>query len=265
MPYSLRKRSIALAAGLTTLLAAQAVAQEVVPRQTDRVTQPGIQESRTVQPGSSQASSDVDRYLAACWAAHNKGEIELSRIAERQAQSPQVKQFAQMMVQEHGQLAQQLQQLAGGQREQATTASPSTAQRDVAGQRTTTQGREGNDQLVNRLIAIDKQIVDRKTEMARQELESKEGLAFDKCYIGSQVGAHMQASAALDVMAQQASGQLKQLASQSKQTIDNHLEQAKQIAQQLEGQQQVGPRQAERPQPGVRRDRELQPAGAEQR
>jgi len=282
MSVTRKKRAAVFAVGLSCLLAGYAVAQQIVPGQpgqTDRATQPGVEQPRTAQPGVTQrdtgtqrttataapgaASSDVDRYLAACWQAHNQAEVELSRLAERQSQNPQVKQFAQMMAQDHGKLAPQIQQLAGGQA--SATTSPN-ASRDLAGtQRLNTQGNQAGNQLINRLISIDKQIVDRKMEMARQELESKEGADFDKCYIGSQIAAHMQASAALDVMSQQASGELKQLASQAKQTVDNHLEQAKQIAQQLEGQQPTGPRQAGRPQTGVIRDRELQPAGAEQR
>jgi predicted outer membrane protein len=91
----------------------------------------------------------------------------------------------------------------------------------------------------------------------KQKLEEKSGAEFDKCYVAGQVACHMQASAALEVVSQQASGQIRQLASQAKQTVDQHLREAEQLAQQLEersGSQQVG----------AIRDRNLRPAGAQQ-
>jgi len=62
--------------------------------------------------GQSQA---IDTFYASCLLAQNQGEVELSELAQQQAQSPEVKQFAQQMIQDHRQMIQQLQQIAGGQ------------------------------------------------------------------------------------------------------------------------------------------------------
>ena len=195
------KKMGALAVGLSCLLVGIALAQQAtLPGQPGVVTQPG-----TV----ATASPDVDRYLANCWAGHNKAEIEVSQIAQREAQDPKVKEFAQKMVQEHSELSRKLQPLASAQG--TGPASPT----------------------INQLIAIDKQITERTTDSFKQKLEEKSGAEFDQCYIGQQIGCHMQASAALDVISRQASGQIRQLASETKSKVDEHLKMAEQIAKQL--------------------------------
>jgi len=189
------KKTAALAVGILCLLAGLALAQ---------------QQFAPAQPAGS-ASSDVDRYLANCWSGHNQAEIELSRIAEKNAKNSEVKKFAEQMVKDHGALSSKLQPL------------------------TTAQAVGTGDQGINQLIAIDKQITDRTTEAMKQKLEEKSGAEFDRCYIGGQIACHMQASAALDVLSRQATGPLKQLASETKSKVDEHLKQAEKIAEQLMG------------------------------
>ena len=219
------KRFGALAVGLSCVLAGLALAQQAtLPGQPGLVTQPAT---------SATASPDVDRYLANCWAGHNKAEIELSQIAEKNARDPKVKEFAAMMVQQHGELSRKLQPLVSAQAN--SPASPA----------------------INQLIAIDRQITERTTDSFKQKLEEKTGAEFDQCYIGGQVACHIQASAALDVLSRQASGQLKQLASESKRTVDEHLKQAEQIAKQLMERQTSG-------QARIDGDRGVRQASAEQ-
>ncbi len=232
MITSRNKKLGALAVGLSCLLAGWALAQQYTPP-----VQPGV--GTPSRPGESTlgtASPDVDRYLANCWAGHNKASIELSQIAQKEARDPKVKEFAEKMVQEHSDLSRKLQPLASAQG--TGPASPA----------------------INQLIAIDKQITERTTDSFKQKLEEKSGAEFDQCYIGGQVACHIQASAALDVISRQASGPLKQLASETKKAVDEHLTQAEQIAKQLM-ERQAGGQQAAT---GVFRDRNLQPAGAQQ-
>jgi putative membrane protein len=202
-----RIRKAGVAMGLSCLMAGFALAQQPF-------TTPGQSDGN--------ATPDVDRYLANCWAGHNQAEIQLSQIAQREAKDSKVKEFAAKMVKEHSELSRKLQPLTtdqnGGQRNQA----------------------------INQLIAIDKQIVERTTDSFKQKLEDKSGAEFDQCYIGGQVACHMQASAALDVLSKQASGQLKQLASDTKSKVDEHLKQAEQIAKQLMERQTSGQARSDR-------------------
>lgn len=200
-------RKVALALGLSCVLAGLAVAQ---------------QQFNTTAQQSGTASADVDRYLANCWSGHNQAEIELSQIAQRQARDPKVKEFAEKMVQGHTELSRKLQPL------------------------TTAQGAGTANPAINQLIAIDKQITDKATNSFKQKLEDKSGAEFDQCYIGGQVACHMQASAALDVLSRQATGQLKQLASDTKSKVDEHLKQAEKIAKELMERQLSGQARSDR-------------------
>ena len=60
-------------------------------------------------------NQEVEQYLIGCLLAKNASEVELSQFAEKQAASPEVKEFAQLMIQDHQKMIQQLEQLAGTQ------------------------------------------------------------------------------------------------------------------------------------------------------
>jgi putative membrane protein len=215
-----------LATALACHLAGNALAQQqFAPGQAAPANQPANQRAT-----SGDASQEVNRFLASCWAAKNQAEIEISQLAQQQANNAEVKQFAQKMVEEHRQLQQKLQPLAA-------------------------QGASSNaNSPIGRLISIEKQIVDRGTEQMRQKLDEKSGAEFDKCYLGGQVACHMQAAAALSVVSQEASGELKELARTAKQTIDQHLQKAEQLLEQQSKSSQ---------QAGATRDPNLRPASAQ--
>jgi len=240
----------------------------------------------------------VDQFFANCLLADNRAEVELSQLAEKQAQSSEVKQFAQMMVRDHEKMIQQLEQAAGSQgassRGTSTTRS-STSSSENAGSNTIsasgtsnvgglsnsgtssqsnsgtaesntsgtnlpgssgagqTASRDatsltsgssspsltgatssaGND-AVSQIGQIDRQIVDRKSQMMKEELQQKSGAEFDKCFVGGAVAAHTHALAALEVISQHSQGQLAQIAKQAQPTVQEHLERAKQLIKQLD-------------------------------
>jgi predicted outer membrane protein len=170
--------------------------------------------------------------------AKNEAEVEFGEMAQRQAQNPQLKQFAQTMVQDHRQLVQQLQPLAGAPREttraSASTSAAATSQIDA--QRQAQRGQAvGQNEALNQRASIERQIGERCKEALREELQQKQGAEFDKCYIGSQVAGHMQMLAALEVLEQQGPDQINQIAQQARPKVQQHLEHAKQLMKQLEG------------------------------
>jgi predicted outer membrane protein len=191
----------------------------------------------------------VERHLAKCLLTKNQAEIEISQFAQQQAQNPEVKQFAQDMVQEHQQLSQKLQPIAGMQAAAGRTQQPlsearqSDAQRQAsdttrlpgsagAGQQgLTAAGRPAGQQnaALNQLAEIDRQITDRVTQAVREQLQEKSGAEFDQCYLGYQVGNHTHMLAALEVIAQESEGQLRQVAQQAQSTVREHLDHAKQL------------------------------------
>lgn len=299
-----RVRFGAMAAGLCCLLAGYVVAQQSVQdrtrdatdraqsSQTDRLGaqqqdqfESGQATTQTRQRGQIQArggqiSPEVEKYLAKCLLLKNNSEIELSQFAQQKAQNPEVKQFAQQMIQDHQQIGQQLQQVAGAQGragDQTGASGQYDAQRQTsdttrlpgssgASQATRTEtntsvaqgnpGQQGGDQALMQLAQIEQQIVERSAQMTRDELEQKQGADFDKCFVGAQVGAHMHMLAALETIAQQGEGKLAQAAQQAQPVVQQHLEHAKHLAKQLEQGQTQSPRaagQAERQQPRTQR------------
>ena len=240
--------------------------------QSDRSTSQGT----AAQPGESRelrtanfrgelataggAEQAIDQFFGACLLASNQAEVELSELAQQQAQSPEVKQFAEQMIEDHRQMIQQLQPIAGVQgagtdsaagragaasgtsntgTQQATTGTSSNLPGSSGASGTTSQsglsGAAGHS-VAHQLAQIDTQIVRRKTQMAKQELEQKSGADFDKCYIGSAIPAHVHALAALEVIGQQSQGQLAEVARQAQPKVQQHLEHAKELMKKLDSQ-----------------------------
>jgi predicted outer membrane protein len=196
--------------------------------------------------------------------AKNKAEIELSQFAQQQAENPQVKEFAQQMVQDHQQLAQQLQQVAGQQAGQndaqrqtsATTrlpGSPGADQTESRTSRTLTATGGGQDSgVIEQLIQIDRQIVERQSQATREMLQQKQGKEFDKAFLGLAIHAHANMQAALETIEQHQLGQLAQVAQQASPVVEQHLEHAKMLMEQQDRGSQAGAR-AERQTPGSQR------------
>jgi predicted outer membrane protein len=255
--------------------------------QAERSTQPQRErfrsttqiEQRNVRSQTGGQNQEIDQFLAGCLLAKNKAEIEFAKLAQQQSQNAEVKEFAQMLEQDHQQLVQQLEPLAGAQAGQTSTRVESQtrtsandqngAQRQPADTtrqpgspgatrttRTETQTGAGGSQEMSgqfgQLAQIEKQIAERQKQAIMDELQQKSGAEFDKCYVGSMVGSHIQSLAALEVLSQQ-QGQLAQVAQQAQPTVQQHLDHAKQLAKQLEGAANQPGSQAERQRPRTQR------------
>jgi len=306
-----RTRFGIMAAGLCCMLAVYSVAQQIETREdaSDRAESSQFDRAQTQQADRS-ATQDVDRFesgqatsrlsqrdaqvragsqdaavqlfLANCLLAKNEAEIEISEFAQQRAQNPQVKQFAQQLVQEHRQLVQQLQPLAQAQRGAATrtnaaqspgasgqfdaqrqtsdtTRPPGSSGAAQSGARTATNaviqagGSEESSAAIQQLVQIDRRITERHKEAVREELQQKQAAEFDKCYLGAQVAVHMHMLAALETIEQQQQGQLAQVARQARPKVQQHLDHAKQLLEQLEQGSQRDGAQAERQQPRTQR------------
>jgi predicted outer membrane protein len=132
-------------------------------------------------------------------------------------------------------------------------ARPATDQplRDAVGQNaaelTATNRAAAKDSVVDHLLALDRQIVERSTQAAKEDLQQKEGAEFDKCFVGAQIVGHTKMLAALEVLQQQGPEQIQQLAQQAQPNVQKHLEHAKQIMKQLEAAGPTDSRAARRP------------------
>jgi predicted outer membrane protein len=269
-----------VAAGLSCLFTGFVVAQQETVRERPdaAIDQPAAQDPagqtdrskaqrreytanfRGDRANASAQTQDVQRFLVGCLLAKNQAEVELGKFAQQQSQSPEVKEFAQMLVQDHSKLIEKLQKVAGAQnasrpdaRLDAETGERTlpAENRDVAGQnaaeRNATTRLAGNNAAVDQLLAMEQQIVERCTQAAKDELQQKQGAEFDKCYVSSQIGGHMHMLAALEVIQQQGPEQLQLLAQEAQPNVQKHLDHAKQLMKQLEGAGAVGNRAARQP------------------
>jgi predicted outer membrane protein len=258
------------AAGLSCMFAGYVLAQQLidqpreqaVERQAIDADQPAGQADRaesreyTAQFRGSQAAGtqnqEVQKFLVGCLLSKNKAEVEIAEFAQQQAQNPEVKGFAQTMVRDHQKLVQELQQMAGahgaGAAERArTTTSPNAIRQPDAGTATATTTRAVGNSAVDQLLAIENQITERCKQALRDELQQKQGIEFDKCFVNAQIGGHMKSLAALEVIQQQGPEQLQQVAQKAQPIVQQHLEHAKELAKQLDAQSATGSRTARQP------------------
>jgi hypothetical protein len=91
----------------------------------------------------------------------------------------------------------------------------------------------GTNQGLN-FIAVIRQMDQQREQQLTRELGEKHGAEFDNCYVGQQIGAHMEMLDKIRVLRQYASPQLQQVLAQGEQTTQQHLDQFKHLMKSLE-------------------------------
>ena len=227
------------------------------------------QSTTQARPGSSSVASQggqqgsqgdmLSQHIAVCLALGNQEEVALGQFAKDRAQNPEVKQFAQMMVQEHQQAISQLQQASpqlasmnlnlsaqGGATPGAsnsnrgagsatTSSTPTTGSitSTSANQRNTATAGGGADGQTQQHVQFAQEVKQQCLQLTTAELGRKQGAEFDKAYIGQQLVAHTQMLATLQAAQRHASSELQPIIQQGTQMTEHHLAQARQIMEQL--------------------------------
>jgi putative membrane protein len=169
-------RSLFLAASAVALIAAPAFAQ-------------------TSSSHKGEAASGADKTFIEHAAQGGRAEVELGKLAESHAQSPDVKNFAKRMVEDHGKANDQLKQIA--QKEGVKLPSG--------------MGKEH--------------------EEVKNRLEKLHGASFDQAYMHDMVQDHQKDVREFQQAANSLQDpQLKQFAQQTLSTIQQHLQMAEQLA-----------------------------------
>lgn len=151
----------------------------------------------TVDPGTA-SSTVLDNPLLVRAAQDNRFEIEAGQVASQKATDPQVKQFAQMMVRDHTRATAILQQLA-----------------DARNLTLPTDMGDPNQAVLARLSSLS-------------------GKEFDRAYMTEMVNSHQKDVALAENQAQNGKdSQLKSLAAQKLPALEQHLQMAQQLAQQM--------------------------------
>ncbi len=200
------------------------------------------------------SSGTMDQLLAHWVAGGNHAEITLSKIAEQRTKNPAVKQFAARMVEDHSAFLDKLQRFTGAEdaadqtnrassaakTDKAVTRNENQTADDVARARNSAfvenaTAEHRSDVTAHDLMRIKHQIGKQCLAMAERDLEQAQGAEFDKCYVGTQIGMHMEMLATLEVLKTKAPGELGQLFADGERTTQEHLQMAKNLIHQLEG------------------------------
>ena len=236
------------------LVAGPALAQTATKPDTgqstaERVRQTPSTPGATERPVTARTSNapqgdHLNQKIAVCLVLGNQEEIALAQLAQQHGQNEQVKKFAQQMIEHHQQAISQIEQAApevaslnlqlqGGTEGAAADSPnpagvrPASAEEPVA---STASGSVDHDQ---RGVQLAQAVKQECLNLTQQELAQKQGVEFDKAYIGQQVGAHIGMLAELRGSKNFATGQLQQVIAEGEQMTQKHLAEAKQIMSQL--------------------------------
>ncbi len=164
-----------------------------------------------------RGSRTFDLFLIPCLINANNAEVTLGNLAAQRAQSKEVKEFAQEMIKDHTAGEQEFQKVQTTLNQQLRPQNPA------------------NTPVAAALFQIQQQIEQTCLADTQRELEQQSSSDFDRCYMGSQVGMHMQLTSVLSVLKNHAtSPDLKKAIDDASQVVSRHLEHAKKIVKDLE-------------------------------
>jgi putative membrane protein len=192
-------KMLSLAAALAAAVVSVSLAEDQNQQnqqQSDQKTN-SAQAASQVQRGQEQAGSqNMDQEFVKGAAADNLFEIRLGEFIQQRVQDPQIKQFAQMLVQDHQQAQKQLQQAA----QQAQ-------------------------------IQVSEELPPAKQAML-QEMQQKQGQDLETCFVFDQVGDHHKDLLKARYEAEKGQHQqIKQYAEQTVPTLRKHMREAEQLAE----------------------------------
>jgi predicted outer membrane protein len=212
---------------------------------------------------STADDAQPENSILATWLLmENETEIALAQLAQERAQDPEVKQFAQKMIDDHRQMMQKLQPFAppsytsvvnpGSDPFSTTTRPgetapvrkptdiaerPATPGTETPGQdkghpESASAGRTPTQQLG--YVALLQDLGKQCYSTARQELEKKQGAEFDRCFMGMAIGGHMKVNDEMTVFQRYSEGELKNVIAEGQRTVSMHLQHAKDLAKRLQ-------------------------------
>jgi len=219
------------------------------------------QQRTSLRPVEGQESL-ADREIASWLLLGNEMEVQLAQLAVKQSQSKQVREFAEMLIKDHGNLINELRPFAPDVPSLAQAGQERTGIREEGqqpaqqqGQNRQQQGQQQNQQQAQQnpvgqqgqlgqgqqqggglpIIQISYQLAERGLNSIRQELSHKQGSQFDKAFVGLQIHQHMACLNTMEVLRPYASPQLAKVIDQAVPATQSHLQHAKQVMEELSG------------------------------
>lgn len=210
------------------------------------VAQPGVAQPRAAQPGVVQPgqprlqpgqqpvqpagiarqggqSNSADQQIAAKIHGGSHNEVEISKFAQSKLQNKEARAFAEKMIEDHTADAENYQKWAGKHGDAALRDGGQPAEGQRPGQHA--GALDWNE--------IHEQVAKQCLESSKQELGRHQGAEFDQAYMGMQLAGHMKMQDELKVLKNHASSELQQQIDKSLQVVQGHLQQARQVMEQL--------------------------------
>lgn len=243
-----------------SVIALPAFAQQAQPAQPGQPAQPRPGQVSPSQ-GPNQGSPMInEQSMATCLAIANQEEIAIAEFASEKSKNKDVKEFAQMLIEDHQEFLKKLQrftpearsttlqetastqpggvQPAGGAAAQPVQRQP--AQQQPAQQQQPNQQiqqtagqQQGRPAAPVDLVRLDREIAQQCLSDSKKKLGEKDGAKFDACFVGHQIAKHEAMKTKLTVMQRHASGEFAQLLADAGKSVDKHLKEAEKIMDDL--------------------------------
>tara|TARA_R110002049_G_scaffold50370_3_gene143140 strand:+ start:186265 stop:187068 length:804 start_codon:yes stop_codon:yes gene_type:complete len=207
-------------------------------------------EARRISTDANQQGPTVKEALVQKLQKSNEAEIELAELAMNRTDNEDVKNLAQMLVQDHRQLNETLRRHVGQSHDRQTNSLGNSHHQSNSANETRsgyTDTRRTNAQdsgasythtsretVPRQLCQISEQACDNASKMTKDMLSKYDGQNFNMAFLGQQCVAHTMMIAELKAIESNGPEELQSFAQQAIEKVQQHLDKAKQLAKQLE-------------------------------
>jgi len=213
----------------TAVLCTAVSAQEAKPNSA-LLQQPTTQTSasKMVSPGLV-----TPQQIATCLALDNQEKVILAKFAQEKSNNKEVISFAKMLAEEHQSCLKKLSKFAPeASREGYLTENLSTDQaKDVS---TASASTKGASTVGIDMMQLQREIAQQCITDSKKYLSAKDGVEFDKCFIGMQIAKHAAMHTKLTVLQRHTTDELRQMVTDGIQTTDKHMKAAESLMARLD-------------------------------
>ncbi len=235
----MRIKNFAITAFATLMLSGSLIGQQTQPPRTqDRQSQ--TQQDRNTRDGSQAKDQTFAEILAIC----NQEQVLLSRFAKDQANHSEVKALAGTLEKEHQNNWEQLKRFSPQIATNSNTSDRAdrtetsfrteTGNQAEADKRNESSFARVNDQTSKLdFVELQQEISTQCLKDSKEMLNSKEGIEFDKCFVGMQVAKHASMQSTLTVLNRHTSGPLQALVKSELEMNSKHMKAAINLMEKL--------------------------------
>ena len=185
-----------------------------------------------------RGATEADAVLANWLLVTNENTIALARLAKEKAQSNDVKQFAQMVLNEHTQFAKELQPFVGtttdGKRTSKSHGTSRGTEKHLGAPADASGVRHAAVAGAFDHVALVRDLGKKCLESTTKMLDEKTAGEFDQAYMQMQVSAHVMSADMLEVFGTHASESLRPVLADCLKAVQTHLESAKSLCKKAE-------------------------------